>query len=158
MAEPKLIPLEKIRWQLGSIWFVGAGILFLLLMIQSLAGVHEEHVQAVWGWLLPNIIPTLSLMLGVFAASALNIVDEADSLKVRKNFARLAMGLSVFHLLAVSANFIAMPFLPTAVGGRPDHMELFEMSNLWLGPLQGLVAATIGALFFSRQNDTNGGG
>ena len=107
-------------------------------------------MQGVWGWLLPNVVPTLSLMLGVFAAASLREQVETDAMKVRSNFAKLAVALSLFHLLAVTAMICAYPFAGTLAGKPVRSMALFETSNLWLGPLQGLVAAVIGALFFSR--------
>jgi hypothetical protein len=152
-----MIPLERVRWQLGTVWFSGAGLVFTVLIVQSLAGVHEDHVQAVWGWLLPNIAPTLSLMIGVFAAAALRDQVETDAMKVRKPFARLALALSLFHLLAVAATIATQPFAGTIAGAPAEPMALFEMSNLWLGPLQGLVAAAIGALFFSKSDRKAGG-
>ena len=45
---------------------------------------------------------------------------------------------------------MAEPFLATIAGADANPMTLFDMSNLWLGPLQGLVAAVIGAMFFSK--------
>lgn len=148
-----MISLDEARWALGKIWFIGAALLAALLIFQSLAGVHEARVEGVWGWALPNVMPTLSLMIGVFAAAALQEHVESDSMRVRRPFFRLAMGLSVFHLVAVASTILAQPFLGTIKGSEANPMTLFDMSNLWLGPLQGLVAAAIGALFFSRTSN-----
>lgn len=145
-----MIPLERARWTLGILWFIGSGLLFVLLIVQSLAGVYEARVQDVWGWALPNLIPTLSLMIGVFAAGALSEQAESDAMWVRRPFFRLSLAMSVFYLLAVAAAFFAQPFLGAIQGAQGDPMTLFNTSNLWLGPLQGLVAAMIGALFVSK--------
>ena len=153
----KMVPLERVRWQLGTTWFIGAGFLFAVLIVQSLAGVYEDSVQAVWGWLLPNIVPTLSLMIGVFAGAALSDHAQTDTMRVRAPFTRLAVGLSIFHLLAVAATIAAFPFLGQISGPDARAMSLFETSNLWLGPLQGIVAAVIGALFFSRNSKGDSG-
>ena len=120
-------------------------------MVQSLAGVYGEQTQAVWGWLLPNILPTLSLVIGVFAATALKESAETDTMRVRRSFARLATALSIFHLISVGSVFIAQVYLGTTQGQGARSLALFEMANLWLGPLQGLVAAVLGALFFSSE-------
>jgi hypothetical protein len=145
-----MVSLEQARWTLGKVWFIGAALIAAVLIIQSLAGAHEGRVQGVWGWALPNIMPTLSLMIGVFAAAALQEHVESDSMRVRRPFFRLAVGLSVFHLVVVSATIVAEPFLGTIAGSDASPMTLFDMSNLWLGPLQGMVAAVIGAMFFSK--------
>ena len=150
MRKPKMISLEEARWALGKTWFIGAALLAGLLIFQSLAGVYEDRVEGVWGWAWPNVMPTLSLMIGVFAAAALQEHVESDSMRVRRPFFRLTMGLSGFHLLVVAATILAQPFLGTIKGSEADPMTLFETSNIFLGPLQGLVAASIGALFFSK--------
>jgi hypothetical protein len=153
-----MVPLEEARWKLGSIWFFGAGLIMILLIVQSLMGVYGDRVQGVWGWALPNIVPTLSLMIGVFAGAALLEHAESDTMKVRRPFVRLAMGLSIFHLLAVAATLLAQPWGPTISGDEDsyDVMMLFDVSNLWLGPLQGLVAAVLGVMFYSKTSDGKG--
>lgn len=153
---PHMVSLERARWSLGRLWFIGAGLIAALLIVQSLSGAHEGRVQGVWGWALPNVMPTLSLMIGVFAGAALQEHVESDSMLVRKPFFRLAYSLSVFHLLAVAGTIMAQPFLGSIEGADANPMTLFDMSNLWLGPLQGLVAAVIGALFFSKTSKDGG--
>ena len=95
-------------------------------------------------------------MIGVFAAAALKDEDAVDLMRVRSPFAKLTLALSVFHLAAVAATIVAFPFIGTVAGADARAMSLFETSNLWLGPLQGLVAAVIGALFFSRTESRDG--
>jgi hypothetical protein len=150
------LPLEQVRWRLGKIWFIGAGFLFTLLIVQTLTGVYEEKVQAVWGWALPNFLPTLSLMIGVFASTALADEAESDRMKVRRPFANLATAVSLFHLSAVTATLLAFPFTATffrSPEGEVNMMAVFDASNLFLGPLQGLVAGVIGVVFFTKQKE-----
>jgi len=147
---PQMVSLEEARWALGKVWFIGAALIAGLLIFQSLANVYEGRTQAVWGWALPNIMPTLSLMIGVFAAAALQEHVESESIGVRRPFLRVGRGLSAFHLLAVAGTIMAEPFLGTVAGSDANPMALFDMSNIWLAVLQGMVAAVIGALFFSK--------
>src|SRR5688500_15095558 len=96
------------------------------------------------------------LMLGVFAGSALTEDAEADRMKVRRPFLNLAFGLSCFHLLCLLLTLLVYPLLPgLGNGNQRDTMEVFEVSNLFLGPIQGLVSGAIGALFFSKTADRN---
>lgn len=157
MTEPKsfkslMLALETARWRLATIWFSGSALIVIVLILQSLFDVYGGHVQEVWGWALPNFAPTLSLMMGVFAASALAQDAPTDTMEVRAPFYRLAAGLSVFHLLCMLLVIGVQPLLParTVGDGPPDIMRGFVVSNLFLGPLQGLVAAALGALFFSK--------
>lgn len=160
MARPnrKMIPLDMARWRLGTLWFASSGLLFSLLIIQSLAGVYEDRVQSVWGWALPNILPTLLLMVGVFAGAALVEDHESDHLMVRRPFYRLSIALSAFHLLSVATTLAAYPFVGATRGDQENTMSLFDTSNLWLGPLQGLVAAVMAVLFFTKTGEKVGRG
>lgn len=150
-ASAAMVPLETARWWLCAIWFGGAALIFGLLIVQSLMEVYEDKVQAVWGWALPNIVPTLSLMVGVLASTALVDTAAADSISVRRPFVWLAIGLSVFHLLCVALAILIQPALPSHAPGKPfDVVRSLATSNLWLGPLQGLVAGVLGTLFFTK--------
>ena len=143
------IPLEQARQTLGTLWFIGSGLIFVILIVQTLGNAFGDRIQGVWGWALPNFLPTLLLMMGVFAGSALLDETESDKMLVRRFFYRITFWLSIAHLGAVLLTMLSQPFLPALNGGR-DAMAGFDLSNLWLGPLQGLVAAGIGTLFFSK--------
>ena len=109
-------------------------------------------VQRAWGWALPNFLPTLALMISVFAADALEPVPESATY-VRKNFFYLAAGLSTFYAAATLISLLAQPIV-ALVFDTPDlvatRLELLEMSNLWLAPLQGLSIGSLGVLFFLK--------
>jgi len=118
-----MIPLETARWRLATVWFGGGAVIATILAVQSLFNVYGDKVPQVWGWALPNIVPTL----------------------------RLSLGLSCFHLFCVTTVILAGPILPSRAPEQEfDLLHSFVISNLWLGPLQGLVAAALGVLFFSK--------
>ena len=154
--------LTKSKWVFASIWLGGAGLVFLILVVQSLVGRYGSQSEDAWAWYLPTVMPTLSLIIGVLAtdfrvaatanaaaaASATAATTIATDAKVLPVSARgllwLGVGLSVFYLLLVAVTILAQPFLQ---GVSP--IELMHRSNLWLGPLQGLTAGVLAAFFRS---------
>jgi hypothetical protein len=136
------MPLEDARNKLATVWFTGAGAMLALLAVQSILGKHDK-LQEVWSWFVPNVIPSLSLMLGVIAADALSSTEDARSVKV--TFFRIARGVSLFYLTLLALTILLEPFSP-----RPG-MELFTLSNYWLSPTQGLAVAAVGAVFATQE-------
>jgi hypothetical protein len=57
----------------------------------------------------------------------------------------MAMGLSTFYLTVVFLTILLQPWL------TPEPHEVMKQSNLWLAPLQGLVAAVLGAFYTSTR-------
>jgi len=147
-----MMTLERARWRLAVIWFPGAAILFVTLVLQSMGGAYGKDLQRVWGWALPNFLPTLALMVSVFAADALK-PNAGKPLLVRRNFCTLSMWLSIFYLLMLLLTVFAQPFIRTYVGDTTtDRVEMLESSSIWLGPLQGVVVIALGVLFFMKED------
>lgn len=144
--------LRSARWRIGAVWFVGAGVVFLLLVAQCLVApeIYGDRLVEAWGWFLPTVMPTLSLIVGVLViegrrrqavgtAEAPAPTDEAPV--VEGSLFALSMGLSFVYLLLVAATVL----VPAATGSPP--VDLMQRSNLWLGPLQGLTAGALAAFF-----------
>jgi hypothetical protein len=140
---PALKPLDEARNSLTIVWFVGAGLSFVLLAAQSILGKYESSLQEVWGWYTPTVFPTSALMLGVIGATALQ--PGYDNRVVRLFFFKLSRAISAFYLLILLLTMLLQPFSPM------QGMELFTMSNYWLSPIQGLVVAAITVLFTSHE-------
>jgi beta-lactamase regulating signal transducer with metallopeptidase domain len=152
--------LTRSKWMFASIWLVGAGLVFLILVVQSLVGRYGAQSEAAWAWYLPTVMPTLSLIIGVLAsdfraaatanaaaagATATATTPDAKVLPVSaRGLLWLGVGLSVFYLLLVAVTILAQPFLQDV-----SPIELMHRSNLWLGPLQGLTAGVLAAFFRS---------
>lgn len=145
--------LETARWRLAAIWFPAGGLIFLILIVQTIGGVFGSDPQRAFSWALPNFLPTLALMISVFAADALKPA-EGQARFVRRPFCNLAFWLSVFYLLVVLISLFGPTFSPQ-VAGAPDptaaRFDFMETSNVWLAPLQGLVVAALGVLFFLKE-------
>jgi len=138
------MPLARARSRLAAVWLSAAGIVFGLLILQSLLGKYENRVQQAWSWALPTMMPTLTLMLSVLGADALRVV-ESETAYVKKSFFHLAFWMSLAYLSLILVTILIEPLVSYS------SLDLFNLSNLWLGPFQGLVASTIGLLFFSKK-------
>jgi hypothetical protein len=152
----RMIPVETARWRLATLWFSTCAVIMLFLIAQSFGGAFEGDEQRLWGWALPNFLPTIALMLSVFAADAL--VPSAGSTYVRSNFSNLALWLSAFYLGVLLLAILAPP-LASYFRDPPqtiDRMVFLENANLFLGPVQGLVVAALGVLFFLKDKPQQG--
>ena len=125
--------------RLTIVWFVGAGIIFAIVLLQSVFGRYAEHTTDAWSWFLPTVMPALSLIIGVLVADAMRgtICDR----RIDPFMFRLTFSLSIAYFVIVLATILLQPFAP----GPP--LALLAMSNLWLGPFQGLVIGALGAFF-----------
>lgn len=142
----ELVPLETVRIGLARLWMIGAGALFLILVIQSLNQVYKDLTQDVWGWFLPTILPTMTMIFTVLTYTALN--PQMSGFVVRRSFASVAKWLSLFYLFVVSLTILLRPY---SAHSPAEAIGLMRTSNLWLGPLQGIVASSMGVLFVSKQ-------
>jgi hypothetical protein len=136
--------LTHARSRLAAVWLTSAAVIFGLLILQSLLGKYGARVQQVWSWVLPTMMPTLTLMLSALGADALN--SEPAGSYVKKSFFQIAFWLSLVYLFLILLTILIEPFVAT------ESLDLFNLSNLWLGPFQGLVASTIGLVFLSKRS------
>ena len=134
--------MENYRKSLTIIWFCGAGFTFFLLILQALLGHYQNAYPDVFGWFLPSVMPTISLIAGVWITQSkgkMIAIATPD-----KNLFSLTKWLSVAYLLTLALTIMIQPF------SSFHPLDLMKMSHIWLGPFQGLVVATMGA-FFTKQ-------
>jgi hypothetical protein len=143
LPSKELIPIDRVRSRLALLWLSGAGLIILTLVVQSLRLVYGPAVQEVWGWILPTLMPTLGMIVTVLGYTALDPAISGTA--VRKSFFTLAFWLSASYLFLILLTIFIQPLSP----GSP--VDLMRMSNLWLGPFQGLVASALGVLFVSKR-------
>ena len=137
---------QKCRKTILVVWLIGTGALFVLLFIQSIFEHYGNDVTDAWGWFTTSIMPTLSLVLGVTIA-------EHGQPQLPKQVDRfsylLVFWISILYLAVALVTLLLEPISPLGPIG------LLKRSNLWLGPLQGIVTASFGILFV-RTNPTRG--
>jgi uncharacterized membrane protein len=141
-----ILPLDVVRARLATVWLAGGGLIFVLLVVQSLMGRYADKTQEAWGWLLPTIMPTLAMIVTVLGYTALDPVSS--TFVVRKVFFQVAFWLSTLYLILVLLTILIQPI---AANDPAKAVEVMRLSNLWLGPFQGIVASALGVLFVSKQ-------
>ncbi|MDZ4350983.1 MAG: hypothetical protein U1A22_15765 [Xanthomonadaceae bacterium] len=138
--------LNSAKWLLATIWLVGGGLVFLLLVGGSIGNRYDPNVQDAWGWFLPTVMPTLLLIVGVLVADhQTEAAADQAARPVAGRLLWLGATLSVVYLVLV-----ALSVLIPAFWTHISPLELMQRSNLWLGPLQGLTAAVLAAFFRGR--------
>ncbi len=135
-------PDENARRKIALVWYGGGGLLFLFVLMQTFFGRYGDQPEKAWTWLLPTIMPTLSLITGVLIAKK---PSENPGQLPDPFLFRLAMILSVFYLLVVFLTLLLQPLSDLSI------YELMTKSNLWLAPMQGLVTASLGVFFTQKK-------
>jgi hypothetical protein len=138
-----LIQLDAVRARLAKMWIGGASVIFITVVLQSLLGRFGDQTQEAWGWLLPTIMPTLGMIITVLGYTALDPLLSQSV--VRKSFFQIAFWLSGFYMSLILLTILIQPLAGASA------IQLMHLSNLWLGPFQGLVASALGILFVSKQ-------
>jgi hypothetical protein len=136
------VDLDRARAMIAKIWFGGSGLCFALVMFQSITGRFAGIAQEIWAWFTPTVVPTLGLIIGVLASTAL---EDDSGRTVKRFFYHAAVGLSLVYLIILLLTMLLEPIAGT------HNMDYYHFSNFWLAPVQGLVVAALGALFNSRK-------
>ena len=125
--------------RLMIVWVSGCVFLLLIAWLQILFGHYGENGRDVIEWLLPAIIPTLSLVVGVWANNALKKSKSTE--KVGIGIYRAVLLVSILYLAFIGMIFAIQPMI-----ARPP-LEVVKDSGLILTPLQGVMCAFIGIFF-----------
>jgi hypothetical protein len=152
-ATDAVLPLDVVRARLTSVWLIGAGVVVSLVFAQTIFGGLGPSTQAVWEWLLPTIMPTVGTIISTIVATAL-LPPSSDS-EVKRSFSVLAEMLSIFYLLLI----LLLVLLKGAISvDTPSWLNRLHEANLLLGPLQGVIATTLGVVFLSKNQRVKGRG
>ena len=132
--------------KLVLLWLIGSTPAILLMLIRTFT-TGDKDIDRVWGWLLPAIMPTLSLVVGTYTAKALS---SGEPKSVDTLLFRISVAVSTAYLLIVTAAVVLYP-----VGRLPGLLTL-ERVGIVLGPVQGLVSACLACSFFRTRRVTDG--
>jgi len=124
------------------VWFVGSGLLFSVLILQSLFRFSPTEREAVWSLFLPSIVPTLTLIIGVLVTETLG--QAQPQAWVMGPIFSLTLFLSALYLVAIGLPIFLSPF------SDETPIALLRASQLWMVPLQGLTSAALGAFFVHK--------
>lgn len=138
------IDVNKCKRGLATVWMLGAGVVFAVMLAQSFLGHYGDDLASAWGWVLPTILPTLFLIIGVLVADTGG--SSQPPRKVDRFLFRLSIALSVAYLLVVLATIVIQPISPL------PPPELMRQSHLWLAPFQAIVSGCLGAFFVRRES------
>jgi hypothetical protein len=128
--------------RLAAVWLLGAGVVFIILVVQTLNNHYGDQARDVWGWFIPTLMPILTLVVSATAAATAESKATVD-----RSVFQISLGLSVFYLSLVVATIAYQVFTTR----KPSEMiELMKTSNLWLGPVQGILGISLG-VFFGKQ-------
>lgn len=129
--------------KIALLWFVFCGVIFLLLFLQTNLDKFEEHTNEIWNWILPNLVPTLSLILSVFIAEQ----NKKPYIKkyVSMFYYRLVYGVSLVYLSTIFLLIILNPLF------EKTFLEMIKESVYYLMPFQGLIGLTLGYFFSSSK-------
>jgi hypothetical protein len=139
---------NKCKWRLAVLWLASGGVVFSLLLAMSIMGKFDADLQEAWGWFLTNMMPNLSLIVGVLVTETGAAFSKRQK-SVNSSYFWLAYILSAFYIVVVIFTLVSTS-APLA-----DHrgIAMLHLSNLWLGPLQGLASAALG-IFYVRAQPT----
>ncbi len=135
------IAMSRAKKSLATVWTIWFILIFLLFVVQGIWGKYEGKNKEIWAWFLSALMPSVSLIIGIFAADQREKPEKKEHVDIF--LYRLAMLFSVCYLFVVSLTIL----LEWRSG--LSTVAYYEMSNLWVGPFQGIV---IGVLtYFFRQ-------
>ncbi|TYC64198.1 hypothetical protein FMN50_01730 [Rhodobacterales bacterium] len=140
-----MIEFDKAKWRLALLWFGVCGFLFFIVFLQTILDKYGQRSTEVWNWLLPNLMPVLTMMAGV-------IVSDMKAAPVTRfvqvPFYYFAGGLSCFYLLLIAVIILLGPVIEETAG-----LLIFDVigrTGVFLGPMQGVVASAVGIFFLKK--------
>lgn len=141
---PSQVHFGQVRMRLFILF--GSGTIVALAVTAIAAGMQKygaENTPRAFGWLLPCCIPTMTLLVGSYVAD-MGSSPQAKPRVVPGELANVTQVLAFVYVTFWMCTVLAQD------GMKMGPLAWLQLSHLWLGPLQGLVDAPLGALFMKR--------
>lgn len=130
-------PLVKAQWTLAKLWFIGGGIILVILIWRTLNQVDPNcttcDTAVRFTWFGSAFAPTLLLIAGAISGTD----TSASTRTVSSSAYKLTLMVSIFYLIVA--------LLP-AVARFQDPVSAFKTAA-WIPAIQGVVALLLGRLF-----------
>jgi Ni/Fe-hydrogenase subunit HybB-like protein len=139
----------KAQKRISTLWFILSFILILLFVIFTFTNRFEANTADAWQWLMQQLIPSLTLFIGVFVSAS---QEKLQEIKVRAFFYKLTFGLSIAYFFLLILTLLAIPYAVLAL--EKTVYEYLQLSSTYLIPVLGLVTASLG-MFFSREEKSD---
>lgn len=125
--------LSSAKKRLTLTWFLGGGVIFFGAFVLAFLMEDRAGAQNLAKWLLPLIVPTLSLFVGVLVNDAR--AGPRPDVETDPFLYQLAQWLSAAYLIALVLAILIRPFMP------------LDESIYWIAALQAITTAALGAFF-----------
>lgn len=154
----KTVSLEHVRNRLLWLWLVWTLALVVIFVIRSTRWMTPEmqldKLNEMWGWFMPLIAP-VTTMIAVITMTAFK---AGQGLTVRRTFFILSFALSVVYLAAITLTSVLDVLIAMFHSSAPGQLEVYKVSQLWLGIFESLVIPMISTLFISADKDAGANG
>src|SRR4051812_19176200 len=140
-----MVPLTQSMKRLTVTWFMGAGVVCLIVLLQTMFGHYGEKSRDAWAWLLPAVLPTLTLIATVWTAETRGTTKSG---MVDSFVFWLAFGLSVTYLSVIALTILLQPVLAASPQG---YLDIMHGSSFFIGPFQAVVSASLGTFFVKKE-------
>jgi hypothetical protein len=138
--------VNQAQKRLAILWGIGALVSFCLMIWVTLPAkiFKAEEVKDAWNWLLPLILPFLTLIVSSVIAEA----NQKNPSTAPTN--DLAFGIAWWLSLVYQILIVVMG-LTVLWSATPTPLDIFKGSNLFLTPIQGLLGIALGFFFTQRR-------
>ena len=140
----------KAQRRIASIWFILSFILFLLFVLFTFTNRFDENSVDAWQWLLQQLIPSLTLFIGVFVAT---YQKKLEDVKVNSFYYKLTYYLPIGYFFLMILTILAIPY--AVLNLNKTVYEYLQLSSTWLIPVLGLVTASLGIFFSMEEKSDN---
>jgi cytochrome bd-type quinol oxidase subunit 2 len=139
-----MINAKIAKKKLATVWFVGSGLIFAFFLFQMTSERYANIENDAWSWLLPNLIPTLGLMIATFVNE--RAIGE-ESAPADNFYYQLSLWVSIFYLGMLLWVMISFGWQPD---DEDNPLKYYSKFSLFIVAVQGVTTAALG-LFFTKK-------